>query len=375
MKPLILHVRDSNFLGGPEKQILGHIAASSKTNHSVLVFTQRGIPNEFFMRCQELGIHSVAVEARHSFDPSSLPRLFSTVRELRPDIVCTYGYKPAILFSVGKSFVKAPLVMHARGHTEENAKVRFFEALECRAMASSAHVVVSVSYGYARHLIACGVPRERIKVVHNAVTVDKSRIDSSSLNGKRTELGFAPGDQLIATAGRLSPEKAQLDLIRAFAKVSREFPRARLLILGDGPLRSKLERAAQEHCGGGVTFLGFRRNIGEIMASLDLFVLSSHTEGLPNVVLESFAHAKPVVATAVGGVPELVVDGITGLLVPPAQPDRLAEAISVCLRNSDKAQQMGQAGYQKVRSEFSFESQSRRLEAIYANVLRNGRDV
>ena len=186
-------------------------------------------------------------------------------------------------------------------------KVRMYETIEFWAM-RWADRVVAVSNGYADHLIKSGIPKSKIEVVQNAIDVSRMAIGGNQRNGKRKELGFTDGDFLIATAGRLSPEKAQANLIQAFGKIQQMHPNAHLLIVGDGMLEDQLKVMAASQGTDNIHFLGFRRDMDEIMSAIDLFVLPSLTEGLPNVVLEAFAAKKPVVATRVGGVPEIVDD-------------------------------------------------------------------
>jgi glycosyltransferase involved in cell wall biosynthesis len=294
------------------------------------------------------------------------------VRRIKPDVICTHGYKPAILATLLKSQWGIPLVMYARGHTGENAKVGFFEVFERWSM-RRADRIVAVSRGYAEILQSKGIPARQISVVPNAVDLSRFQGNGRDPLQKRRELGFAPDEFLIATVGRLSPEKAQGDLITAFGQVMPAFPKARLLIVGDGPLRPVLEEKARLLPAGRVRFLGFRRDVHEIMPMIDLFALSSLTEGLPNVILEAFSCGKPVVASAVGGVPELVEHGVSGLLVPPGQPEELAQAIARCLLAPEAAAAMGIAGFNRVQSQFSFEQQTERLEHIYESLLQECR--
>ncbi len=368
MKPTILHIRASNFLGGPENQILGQIRACRNTQHAVLTFHENGETNELYRRCGELRIPVESLDTRHAYHPRLLPLMSRAVRRIRPDVICTHGYKPAILASLFKSRWNIALVMYARGHTGETSRVRCFEMLERWAM-RSADRVVAVSRGYAEILQSKGIPARQISVVPNAVDLSRFQSNGRDPVQKRRELGFAPDEFLIATVGRLSPEKAQGDLLTAFGQVVSEFPKARLLIVGDGPLRSELEEKARLLPADTVSFVGFRRDVHEIMPIIDLFALSSLTEGLPNVVLEAFACGKPVVATAVGGVPEIVEHGVSGLLVPPDRPATFAQAIARCLEAPQVGAAMGFAGYERVNSKFSFELQTERLEGIYASVL------
>jgi glycosyltransferase involved in cell wall biosynthesis len=142
------------------------------------------------------------------------------------------------------------------------------------------------------------------------------------------------------------------------------------MLCGDGQCRRELEAlvmrlGVEKQC----RFLGFRRDLGEIFRAMDLMVLPSLTEGLPNVVLEAFAEAKPVVATSVGGVPEIVEDGVSGLLVPPGDSGALADATIRLLLAPDAGKAMGMAGHARLKKDFTFEAQNALLEGIYGEVL------
>jgi len=368
MKPLVLHFRACNFFGGPERQIIGHIAQSRNFRHVVLTFFEHGAPNELFEQCKKRGIPVKTMTTGNPFAPSYLFSLRSVFRSVKPDIICTHGYKPSIMTLLACIGQKIPLIMFSRGHTSENMKVRLFENLERHSL-RFADFVISVSEGYTGYVRSAGVPVAKIHIVQNAIDIDRMHAHINHAQEKRKELGFGIEDVLIATAGRLSPEKAQADLIIAFSHIYEKFPKARLLIIGDGAQREHLELLVREQSIRNVSFLGFRHDVDAIMNGVDLFVLPSLTEGLPNVILEAFACSKPVVATSVGGVPEIVDDGISGFLVPPSRPDLLADAVEKLLSDPELRQTMGQAGYLKVKAKFTFEAQTRKLESIYHEIL------
>ena len=368
MKPLIMHIRASNFFGGPERQIIGHLTASSNAANRVLTFVERGAPNAFRERCIAEGIKVNTIFTQNPFALSVIKALRKVFKETRPDIICSHGYKPTLLTLLARVGLGIPLIIFSRGRTGENAKIRLFEFLERMAM-RFAVMVVPVSDGQAGELRRAGLSRKRMRVVRNAINVGRMKTAVAKADLKRQEMGFALDDVLIATSGRLSPEKAQKDLITAFSIISSRHPKARLLIVGDGPLKNELEQWSREKGLSQVHFLGFRGDMDEIMAAIDLFVLPSLTEGLPNVILEAFACAKPVVATNVGGVPEVVTHGENGLLVKPGHPALLAIAMEKCLKSPETAKIMGEKGFRKVLSEFTFASQARRLEQIYFEVI------
>ncbi len=368
-KPLILHVRATNFYGGPEKQIFEHIRRSRNYRHAVVTFVDSAAGTELSEKCRVAGIQVHAIGPGQQFIPLAIRRLRQIIASLRPSMICSHGYKPAILLPIAAIGRKIPILGFARGFTAENTKVAFFEFLERRAMGRF-YGVVCVCKAQQQQLTEAGIRAKRFWVVQNAVSLPDKSAESETSAHLRRDLGLSPDITLIICAGRLSPEKGQSDLLRAISMLSIGIARYRLLICGDGPLRTVLEREASSlGIADRVRFLGFRRDLMTIFQSMNLLVLPSHTEGLPNVILEAFSCAKPVVATSVGGIPELVVHGKNGLLVPPKRPDLLSRALESCLASPEKTHLMGKEGFSTVSEQFSFEAHTRRLEKIYEEVL------
>ena len=184
------------------------------------------------------------------------------------------------------------------------------------------------------------------------------------------EFDIPPHGLIVVSAGRLSPEKGHRFLIDALASIKAEIRDTYFVFCGEGVCQPELENRARElgvlsHC----RFVGFRRDMPRIYQAMDFLVLPSLTEGLPNVVLEAFAYERPVVATAVGGVPEVVVDGENGWLVPSQDPEKLAAAITKMIRDSESRKRMGKAGRKKVEREFTFDAQTPQLVEIYRKML------
>jgi glycosyltransferase involved in cell wall biosynthesis len=233
--------------------------------------------------------------------------------------------------------------------------------------------LIAVSEDTKRAYEEQGYPR-RIEVVYNGVALDGAGLSNSLLLGSalRAELGIPAGAPLVGEIGRLCDVKGQREVIAALAQV----PEAHAVLVGadleqGGAFQTLLEHEA-ERLGvrDRVVFAGRREDADAVLAEVDVLALPSWTEGLPLVVLEAMAQRKPVVATPVGGTPEVVVDGETGLLVPPRDPDTLAAALRRLLADADLRTQMGEAGYRRVREKFSAEAMTRRVLAIYDEVLR-----
>jgi glycosyltransferase involved in cell wall biosynthesis len=226
--------------------------------------------------------------------------------------------------------------------------------------------LVAVSEDTKRAYERQGYP-SRIEVVYNGV-----QLDGAPRGGVRAELGIPNGVPLIGEIGRLCDVKGQRELIAALAQV----PDAHAVLVGadleqGGAYQAALEREA-ERLGvrDRVVFAGRREDAAHVLAELDVLALPSWTEGLPLVVLEAMAQRRAVVATPVGGTPEVVVDGETGLLVPPRNPEALASALRRLLADADLRRRMGEAGYERVRERFSAAEMARRTVAIYDEVLR-----
>ena len=205
-----------------------------------------------------------------------------------------------------------------------------------------------------RELLAYGYfGPERIRAIPNGVKIPP---DDPAARGRiRAELGLGDGPVLIVTS-RLHPMKGHVHLLDAFAALRRDFPDSRLLVVGDGGERATLEEHAR--CLGideTVAFTGFRTNVTDMLRAADLFVLPSLREGMPNTALEAMAVGLPVVASGVHGVPEVVADGETGLLVAPGDAGLLRGAIGRLLADPDLAAQMGRAGLKRVRTRFTTE--------------------
>jgi len=216
-----------------------------------------------------------------------------------------------------------------------------------------------------------GVRREQIHVQHNSIRPEPA-VNVEEIRALKKDLGIKDGERMILTVGRLSKEKAQMDLLRAYKNLSethREID-ARLVIVGDGPEREPLEAAtASLGLGERVMFAGQVNNVQVYCAAADVLVNSSHSEGSPYVLLEAMAAGLPIVATAVGGVPEMIENNETALLVPAGEPQAMADAIARVLNDEQLAQRLSGNASASVALRFSPENYVRSLVEIYGQLL------
>jgi glycosyltransferase involved in cell wall biosynthesis len=369
----VMHVRASNFFGGPEKQIIEHLRLLGRTQAQPLLcsFYEKGGETELAVRAKALGIPSFSIPCLNAYDPRQVLYLRSLFSREQPQIVCTHDYRSTFLTLIGRTRLAIRQVAFWRGVTRENPKVALYYRVESYLLRAMDHVVV-VSGEQHSFLTSRVFPESAVSLVPNAVQVESNEGRGGDGHAGRRAVFFERfrGKEIIATAGRLSPEKGHRYLIEAMSSILAGRKNIILLIFGDGPRRDELTRLARKlGCSGSIYFVGFVPDFSQLLEQIDLFVLPSLSEGLPNVVLEALAAGKPVVGTAVGGVPELIANGETGLLVPPRDSGQLAQAITKLLDDRTLARRLGQAGQELVRKTYSFERQCHLMMQVYKKVL------
>src|SRR5262249_51385632 len=242
-------------------------------------------------------------------------------------LLCCHGYKANLVGRWAARRLGIPVVAVSRGWTGENLRVRLYEQLDRVHLRWMNHVVC-VSQAQAAKVAAAGGPASRLSVIYNAVEMERFGGADPGEQDRLAALFATPPRRIVGAAGRFSPEKGFDILLQAAEVVCRRDSSVGFAIFGDGSLRPRLEaELAALRLNGRVILPGFRRDLDAVLPCLDVLVLPSYTEGLPNVVLEAFAAGVPVVATAVGGTPELVRQDVNGLLVPPGDPSALTGAL------------------------------------------------
>lgn len=303
-------------------------------------------------------------DVSRSFKLRGFLALRRIIREERADLVHTHGELASnVLSRIAARTTGRPVVSHIHAPTTVrrlrlvSTLYRWVDNVTARLCAR----VIAVSDATRCVLVAQGIPERLIETVHNG-------LEPLEPGPEPAELGLG-GRRTVTCVGRLEPTKGQTDLVRAAARLPEDVA---IVLVGndvDGH-RAVLEQlAADLGVGGRVLFTGERSDALAVLAASDVVVLPSRTEGLPIVPLEAMALRKPVVATTVGGTPELVLDGRTGLLVPPADPERLAAAIRELLDDPQRAAEMGDAGHHRLRTHFSAAQMVERVVGIYQDAL------
>lgn len=313
-------------------------------------------------------LHAIAAARRPSpADAASLGRLLPLVR--RADVVHAHSSKAGFLaraaaLATGRTR-RCVFTPHGWSFwAAEGAEQRLYLELE-RVAARWCRTIVAVGDAERDSGLAARVGRaEQYRVVRNGIDVDRFAADPQPVAGR------------ILMVGRLAPPKRQDLAVRAVARVRAAVPEAELWLVGDGPGRDELERTVAEvGAGSFVRLLGNREDVPRLLAEAACVVLASDYEGTPLSVLEAMAAGVPVVASHVGGVGEAVLDGETGLLVPPDDEDALAAAIAEALGSPDRARALGEAGRARARAGFSLRRMVGELADLYEEVAAGGRRV
>ncbi|MFQ5900424.1 MAG: glycosyltransferase family 4 protein [Thermodesulfobacteriota bacterium] len=385
-KTKILRIIARLNIGGPAiHTILLTANLNNERYDSILVKGKEG-PDEGDMLSLARGkevepvfIHELQREISPVKDCIALWRLYRLMRVKSPDIVHTHTAKAGTIGRIAAWLAGVPIILHTfHGHVLEGyfggVKTRIFILIE-RVMAIISTRVITLSEGLKRELIKLKVaPEEKIEVIPLGLELKRFiEVDTLRDSFKRS-IGLSVDSLLVGIVGRLVPIKAHkyfLEAVREIQKMGGLSPQGiKFIIIGDGELRGELERYTKElGIEDSVVFTGFRSDLPEIYADLDIVVLSSMNEGTPVSLIEAMASARPVVSTKVGGVADLVEDGKTGLLVEPGDSTGLARAISELLRDNEKRKSMGKEGRKRVYPEYDIENLVRRINLLYTALV------
>ena len=361
----ILAFVEATTVTGPAKNLIEFCRTVREWNAvsvTIATFVRGGDPaSDFADAVREAGIPLAPIPERSRFDRAVPAHIQALVAELQPDILQTHAIKSHFLIYRSGLWRVRPWVAFHHGYTTTDLKMRLYNQLDRLSLRPPARLV-TVSHAFERQLVGQGIAPSKITVLQNAVDPCwAARVKNTDAAEARRALGIAPHESVLLAVGRMSAEKAHIDLIRAFHQLRGKGRAARLVLVGDGPEQAHLENAAGE----GVVFTGQVRDTTPYYAAANVLVLPSLSEGSPNVLLEAMAVNVPVVATEVGGTPEIVRHRESALLVPPRDPVRLAEAIEEVLSDAELRRSLTARARALIAQNHSPESRARRLIGLY----------
>ena len=374
--PLVVHVIHRLAMGGLENGLVNLInhMPEDRYRHAIVCLTDY---TDFRDRICREGVPVIALHRNPGSHLDAHRRVHEVLKRLRPSIVHTRNL-PGLEFQIQAAMTG----VRGRIHGEHGRDIYDLDGqnVKYNLLRKGIRILVDRYIAVSRDLSdwlvhSVGVPPDRVTRIYNGVDTGRFQ-PSGNPRPPFFPKGFrAEGVLMIGTVGRLEPVKDQLTLLRAFLRLLEVVPaardRLRLVVIGDGALMEQGRAILREGDAESLVWLpGERSDVPELLRCLDLFVLPSLREGLSNTLLEAMATGLPVVATRVGGTPELVEEGKTGTLVPPGDPDALAEAIKTYLDLPDRLRTHGVAGRKRVEERFSLSKMVSGYLDVYDSVLR-----
>jgi sugar transferase (PEP-CTERM/EpsH1 system associated) len=369
----ILHVVDHLGKGGLENGLVNLIENLDPARFEHIVYAIRKLgPNAD--RLAQSGIQVVCQNRQPGDSRFQVPALVRAIRRFQPDIVHSRNWGTVEAVMAGRW--TGCKVMHGEhgvdaGFAVSEPKRR---VMIRRVAYHLAHQVLSVSYQLRdMHAARTGFDPARITVIHNGVDRHRFYPDALVRARIREEFGIAADEVCVGCVGNFFPVKDPMTALRGMERLSAGHAKWKLLLMGDGPERPKLEAfvATHEEWRGRVHFLGTCHRVPELLQALDVYVLPSIAEGISNSLLEAMASGIPVVATATGGNPEVAVDGESGLLFPVGDAGRLADHLGRLLADSELRAELAENALRRVREHFSLESMVGNYARMYESLGRS----
>lgn len=365
----VMHVVHSLNLGGAER-LAAKLALTLSESFDIVVacLDDAGLWADE-VRAGGVPVHEL--DRQPGIDLSVPVRLARLARRHRAAILHAHQYTPTFYAALAKTGLGGTKVLfheHGRHFPEvESPKRVAFNRLVLRRLVDR---VVAVSEDVRQRVFRYeGLPLDMVDVVYNGVEAPPPP-DAERRAALRAGLGLAPDDLVVGTVGRLDPVKNVPMCVAALARLEAQGARARLLVIGDGPARGEIEAAIDAHrVRDRVVMAGFRDDATELVGAMDLFLLPSFTEGTSLALVSAMAAAVPAVATAVGGTPEVLRDGVTGLLTPSGDEDALVQAIETLVADPDRRRSMGQAGRATYLERFTWTGMVDGIRTVYDRLL------
>lgn len=365
----ILHLVSSGGLFGAEKVIL-NLAGQGKDSTWVGALYNRHNPHlEIVEEAKKAGLKTIVFESKGRVDFKTAREIQRFLKEHQIDILHTHNYKSDIVGFLATRFSPTQWVGTNHVWHSTDSKLRFYESLDAFVL-RFAKIIFTVSKEIKDDLIAKGFPASKLHVINNGITISQFN-QTSQRNVLRSSFGRTEKDILLVIPGRLAPEKGHEVLFKALNLVIPRVPHIYCLVVGDGPLKNDLEALVksmklEKH----VIFTGIRKDMPDIYNACDVMINASFIEGLPMVILEAMASRLPIIATKVGGVPNVLRNKENGILLDPGKPEDLAEAIIELSSDPLKRKHLAHQAYEDVCQDYSDEHMAKNYYSYYQTLIK-----
>jgi glycosyltransferase involved in cell wall biosynthesis len=360
----VLHLNTEKTWRGGEQQALYLAEGLARRGVANLCVGRPDAP--YLERCAAKGLDVAPLSNRGEADPSAVLALRRIVKSWKPDVIHMHtshahalGVLAAKTAGVGRTVVsrRVDFTIYRNALRLSWFKYRF-----------GVDRYVAISEGVRAQMLKDGIPASKISVVHSGV--DLSRFDGVTPHDYHAEFGVPLGAPIVIDVAAFGWHKAQEILVRATPKILEGAPDARVVFVGDGELLPKIrDETRRLGVGGRILFTGFRTDVPSLVAGADVFVMCSVLEGLCTSLLDALALGRPAVGSAVGGIPEVLIDGVTGLLVPPRDPEALAAAVLRVLGDRELAARLSAAGRRHVEAKFAVDAMVEGNLAVYRSLV------
>lgn len=360
----ILHTEWSDGFGGQERRILAEMKGMRARGHDIWLATREGA--QLRVAAETAGIPTLILPLRGAADLASAARLARELRRLRIDVVNTHSGVDSWVGGIAARWARSPVLLRTRhlNNPLRRGWTNFVHYLPDRIVACGEAV-------RARLVEECGFPAAQVVSIPTGIdfagfrpTRDRATV--------RAGLGLGEDDELLLMVGVLRGVKRHLLALDALQRLADARPRLQLILAGDGPMRDELgARADALGLAGRVHFIGHRDDVPDLLGAADALLLSSRSEGVPQAVTQALGLGLPVVATRVGGVPELIRDEDTGLLVPPEDAEAMAAALERVFADPDWARSLGERGRAHVHAHFSLDAMLDATERLCDDLLHH----
>ncbi|MDA8210272.1 MAG: glycosyltransferase [Clostridia bacterium] len=367
----VLHVIGGGELGGAEMHILNLLTHMDRERFEVRLCCL--FPEPFVQVARANGIATDAVVMRHKLNIGIVDNLMEIIRGHQIDIVHTHGVRANLVGRLAAKLAGIKHIVTTVHSVLEQDYPSFFARQVNRLMEritiNSVERFVTVSDLLKQDLVGHGIPAVKITTIYNGVNLAAFRQERVT-GDVRKDLGIAPDVPVLGMIARFHPVKGHRFFLEAAKTISRVRPDCRFLLVGSGQYRSEVEAMVKQlGLREQVIFTGYREDIVDVLHSLDILVISSLSEGFGLTAIEAMAMKAPVVATRVGGLPEIIKDGNNGILVPPADGQAIAQAVLDLLADPEDSRAMAARAFEHVRENFSVEIMAKNTEQLYCSLM------
>jgi glycosyltransferase involved in cell wall biosynthesis len=373
----IAYLIDGLSMGGAERLMVPVLKNLSRAHFDPYVCAMQSKDgNPMADELRALGVSVECMDIKHLRDLDAIPRLTKYLKGIGADLVHTQLEAANILGNISAKLLRLPSVctIHVMPSLDVKTKTKLHQKVEWFVLRHFCDRVISVSEEARRYYMAIsGASDGQVMTIYNGIDISTfSNMDyARERNTVRAELGIPPDADVLVTVAVLRPPKGIQFMIRALPAILASHPNTYYLIVGSGSHHSALaEEAGKAGLNEQVIFAGMRKDVPRLLAASDVFVLPTLTEALPTVLAEAMAAKLPLIASRVGGIPEMITDGQNGFLIEPEDLEGLSSACTRLLKNPDKRAAMGAAGWKIVNQAFSIERQVEHLKDLYLEQLQ-----